>query len=41
MKSLIINSPYFRPVRHWVEPRPNTPLVMAESRRPAGRGQKS
>jgi hypothetical protein len=26
MKSLIINSPYVRPARHWVEPRPNTPL---------------
>jgi type III restriction enzyme len=36
MKSLIINSPYARPARHWVETRPNTPLALAESRRPAG-----
>lgn len=36
MKSLIINSPYVRPGRHWVETRPNTPLAMVESRRPAG-----
>lgn len=36
MKSLIINSPYARPARHWVEPRPNTPLALVESRRPAG-----
>ncbi len=36
MKSLIINSPYVRPSRHWVETRPNTPLAMVEERRPAG-----
>lgn len=36
MKSLIINSPYKAPTRHWVEPQPNTPLVVEESRRPAG-----
>ncbi len=36
MKSLIINSPYVRPGRHWVETRPNTPLALKEERRPAG-----
>jgi type III restriction enzyme len=36
MKSLIINSPYVRPGRHWVETRPNTTMALAESRRPAG-----
>ncbi len=36
MKSLIINSPYARPTRHWVETRPNTPLALKEQRRPAG-----
>lgn len=36
MKSLIVNSPYVRPSRHWVETRPNTPLAMVEERRPAG-----
>jgi hypothetical protein len=33
MKSLIINSPCVRAVRHWVELRPNTPLVMAPGNR--------
>ncbi len=34
--SLIINSPYVAPCRHWVEPQPNTPLEIKGERRPAG-----
>lgn len=36
MKSLITTSPYARPGRRWVETRPNTPLPLAQSHRPAG-----
>lgn len=34
-KSLIINSPYARPARHWLQARDNT-LSLVEGRRPAG-----